>query len=202
MIITVSHSKGGVSKSTIIMHLLGLLQDQAVVIDTDLQQSAFKLNSFRKKPLNIFTATNESELFELLDTYENKTILIDTAGIDSTLNRLCIANSDICLVPVKDNSLEILEIVSYEKVLTEIKLQSPVKCFALLSNIHHSTKNFGRLEGFVSDSKTLGMFDTILRTRSDFPNTLDAGTTVTEANKNSKASKEIIQLWKELQKNG
>jgi len=200
MIYSIAHSKGGCGKSLLSLNLAPLIKD-LILIDLDTQNSITEINKARNKKHKIKTATTEKEFFNILDKYEDNNIVIDCGGIDSDINRLAIANSDILIIPVKDNSFEILAFKRFLKVINKIlEKNQELKIFVLLNNVHFSTKDFSRLEAIIEKQKNqnLQLLNTIIRTRADFANYLEIGTTVYEKDKKSKASKEIKSLYEEV----
>ena len=197
--ISISHSKGGSSKSTLCLNFAPLIKN-LVLIDLDNQQSSYEINQARNKKHKVVIPTNEKELFTILDKYEeNSNLLIDCGGYDSDLNRLAILNSDILIVPVKDNSFEILAFKKYIKVIEKLVKKNPeLKVLVVISNVHHSSNDFERLEKLISKYDFITLAKNIIRQRADFANLLDAGTTAVEKDKKSKAAKEITKLYKEI----
>jgi chromosome partitioning protein len=206
MIINIAHSKGGCGKSLLTLNLAPLFKD-LVLIDLDTQNSITEINQVRAKKHKIKSATNENEFFDLIDKYEDKNIIIDCGGIDSDINRLVVVNSDILIVPVKDNSFEILAFKRYLKVLDKLVQKNPdLKVIALINNVHHSSNDFDRLKDLISKYDFVKLADTIIRQRADYANLLEEGTTVVEKSKNqksdkaTKATKEIKELYKEIKR--
>ncbi len=196
--ISIAHQKGGVGKSLLSLQLCGAI-DGCVIFDLDNQNSCSFLSAARDKPFEVINIETEKELNNALDKYEGtKTIIIDCGGFDSTLNRTAIANSDIVLAPVKDNSFEMLALKRFVEIMHNIHVKSDVKAYALINNVNALAKDFERLESFVSKNNDIGLLKTVIRQRADFPSSLDAGTTVTEVSKFSKASIEIYRLIDEL----
>ena len=200
MIISIAHSKGGCGKSLLTLNLAPLIKD-LVLIDLDTQNSVTEINRARDKKHIVKSATTEKDFFDLLDKYEDKNIIIDCGGIDSNINRLAVANSDVLIVPVKDNSFEILAFKRYIKVIEKLIEKNPdLKVLALINNVHHSSNDFTRLEELVSKHSFIKLAKTIIRQRADYANFLEAGTTVVETSKekDGKAAKEIQALYKEI----
>jgi len=198
MIVSIAHSKGGCGKSLLTLNLAPLVKD-LVLIDLDTQNSITEINQARDKKHKIKSATTEKEFFNLLDKYEDKNIIIDCGGIDSDINRLAVVNSDILIVPVKDNSFEILAFKRYIKVINQLIEKNPsLKVLALINNVHPSSKDFDRLKDLVSKHSYITLAKTIIRQRADYANYLEAGTTVVEKSKDKKATKEIKSLYKEI----
>ncbi len=204
MIISIAHSKGGCGKSLLTLNLAPLFKD-LVLIDLDTQNSISQINQFRERKFKIFQAKKQEDLFNILDDNEDKNIIIDCGGIDSDINRLAVVNSDIIIVPVKDNSFEILAFQRYIKVIEKLIEKNPdLKVLALLNNVHAQSKDFERLKKLVNKYEFIQLAKSIIRTRADYANCLELGTTVFEKDKTKKASKEIQKLYKEIKdlKNG
>ncbi len=198
MIVSIAHSKGGCGKSLLTLNLAPLVKD-LVLIDLDTQNSITEINQARDKKHNVKSATTEKEFFNLLDKHEDKNIIIDCGGIDSDINRLAVVNSDVLIVPVKDNSFEILAFKRYIKVINQLIEKNPdLKVLALINNVHHSSNDFDRLKDLISKNSHIKLAKTIIRQRADYANYLEAGTTVVEKSKDKKAVKEIKSLYKEI----
>jgi len=198
MIISIAHSKGGCGKSLLTLNLAPLFKN-LVLIDLDTQNSISQINQFREKKFKISQAKKQEELFNILDENEDKNIIIDCGGIDSDINRLAVVNSDILIVPVKDNSFEILAFKRYIKVIEKLVAKNPdLKVLALLNNVHAQSKDFERLKKLVDEFDFITLAKSIIRTRADYANYLEAGTTVFEKDKTKKSSKEIEKLYEEI----
>ena len=198
MTISIAHSKGGCGKSLLTLNLAPLFRN-LVLIDLDTQNSISQINQFREKKFKISQAKKQENLFIILDENEDKNIIIDCGGIDSDINRLAVVNSDVVIVPVKDNSFEILAFKRYIKVIEKLIKKNPdLKVLALLNNVHVQSKDFERLKNLVNNYDFINLAKTIIRTRADYANFLEAGTTVFEKDKTKKASKEIKNLYKEI----
>ena len=198
MIVSVAHSKGGCGKSLLSLNLAPLVNN-LILIDLDTQNSISQINQFRDKKFQIYQAKKQDELFSVLDNNEDKDIIIDCGGIDSDINRLAVVNSDIVIVPVKDNSFEILAFKRYIKVIEKLIEKNPnLKVLAVLNNVHAQSKDFERLKNLVAKYDFIKLAKSIIRTRADFANYLEAGTTVYEKDKTKKASNEIKKLYEEI----
>lgn len=198
MIVSIAHSKGGCGKSLLTLNLAPLVKD-LVLIDLDTQNSITEINQARDKKHKVKSATTEKEFFNLLDKHEDKNIIIDCGGIDSDINRLAVVNSDVLIVPVKDNSFEILAFKRYIKVINKLIEKNPnLKVLALINNVHHSSNDFDRLKDLISKHSNIKLAKTIIRQRADYANYLEAGTTVVEKSKDKKATKEMKSLYKEI----
>jgi len=196
-IISISNAKGGTSKSTLCLNL-GPLIKNLVIIDLDNQQSCYQINQVREKKHKVLIPTNEKELFTILDKYEdNSNILIDCGSYDTDFKRVAIVNSDILIIPLKDNSFEMLAFKKYVKVIEKLY---KLKIVVVISNVHCLSTDFNRLKKFISKYNFITLAKTIIRHRIDFAVLLDAGTTAIEKDRKSKAAKEIKKLYKEIKK--
>lgn len=198
MIISIAHSKGGCGKSLLTPNLAPLFKN-LVLIDLDTQNSISQINQFRERKFKIFQANKQKKLFEILDENEEKNIIIDCGGIDSDINRLAVVNSDILIVPVKDNSFEILAFKRYIRVIEKLIKKNPdLKVLALLNNVHAQSKDFERLKNLIENYNFIELAKSIIRTRADYANYLEAGTTIVEKDKTKKASEDIEKLYNEI----
>ncbi len=200
-IISIAHSKGGVGKSTLAFHLLGALQEKAILFDLDAQNTCMSLNMYREQPLNVIKISSQLELEKAIKAHQDKIIILDIGGFDSDLNRIAIALSDNVITPLKDTIPEVSSLEIFKDILSKIQSVSNVRAFCLINNVHPLTSNFERIQTIVKDSENLTMLNTIIRHRADYNTTLEEGLTVVEKSKSSKPSKaslEIQALIKEI----
>jgi len=206
-IITIVHQKGGVGKSTIALNLAIELNKKydLKVIDLDYQKSMTIFNETRKekklKPLNIIHIENQKELINVLKN-NNELILIDSGGFDSDLNRIAIIGADLIITPVSNNLIEIYGLEAFKKILKELKeIEPEIKSYILLNNIYpKATKAIEELKKYIKDNtEYFNLLDTVLRRRADFAKSFELGKSVIEINKESKASKELKSLIKNIE---
>lgn len=213
MLICLAHQKGGTSKSTICTNLAIELQNKykkkkVEVVDLDVQQSVSLINHIRStnkdlRPLSIRTFSNAEKLKEyFLNDDDSKIIVCDTGGFDSSLNRLAVLMADIVLTPVSDSIVDLQGLKTYEKVLKQMSEASNtiIESHVILSPIASQRKNFNDLKAYIEKSEHFKVFDSILRRRTDFINSFSEGKSVVEYKKDSKASIEFQNLFKEIQK--
>jgi len=74
------------------------------------------------------------------------------------------------------------------------------KVYALLNKIDPKLKDFTDIVDFINDIKNFKLLDTVIRFRSDYKHSIGYGFSVKELDKKSKASDEITQLIKEIEK--
>ena len=207
MIIDISHQKGGVGKSTIAFNLaLSLASYYKVeVIDLDVQNTITHTNKIRKenklKKLKILYMSTEKEFRKYIkDDNDKKITIIDSGGLDSSLNRLAIFYSDMVITPVSDRFNEISGLMKYLEILQELRdiTHEDIKVNVLLNNINPNIKKFDGLKNFVKKNKEFKLMNTILRQRADYDKAAWQGKSVKEYNKKSKAAAEFKLLVKEI----
>jgi len=208
MTIAISHQKGGVGKSTIAWNLATALQKKYNVelVDLDIQKTLTYTNEIRAnqtnlKPLTIRNFTTPEDFKKYINgDHDDRLSIIDIGGFDSSMNRLAIITADLVITPVSDKSFELLGIKSFEKVLGELSklIDEDIVVRVLLNNINPKKSKLEELKTFIESSKHFHLLETILRSRADFDKSAGLGKNVIEYNKDSKASKEIKKLLKEL----
>jgi chromosome partitioning protein len=208
MILSVSHQKGGVGKSTIAYNLAVELSKvyEIEVVDLDVQQTLTACNvirsKFGQKKLKIFNFNENKEFIEYLNNDNDKKItIIDTGGFDSGLNRVAIYASDYILTPVSTEFLEIIGLEKYKKILKEVskKIGKTIKTHVVLNKIHHAQQNFEDISDFINNSsEQFTLLNSKIRRRSDFTVSLSHGFSVCEFDEASDSSNEIKNLINEI----
>jgi chromosome partitioning protein len=210
MIIVVSHQKGGVGKSTIAWNLATNLQKnyQVELVDLDIQKTLTYTNEIRKqnkklKPLTIKSFSTPEDLKEYIQGDNDERLsIIDVGGFDSSMNRLALVLADMIITPVSDKSFELLGIKTFEKIIEQLNdlVDHEVKVKVLLNNLNPKKSKLDSLKGFINKSPRFELLDTVLRSRADYDKSVGVGKNVIEFDKDSKASKEIKDLTKELKR--
>jgi chromosome partitioning protein len=207
MIIAVSHQKGGVGKSTLAFNLAVELSKSFDVemIDLDVQETVSAYNRIRKimgqKSLNIHSFMNDKEMVNFLNNQdENKLIIIDTGGFDSSMNRLSIAISDFIITPVSSEFTEILGLEKYKNILEEVSQQinEHIISHVVLNKISPQQKHFNEINDFINSSNHFHLLESKLRRRVDFSNSVAHGFSVIELDSQSESSKEFARLVDEI----
>ena len=208
MTIAISHQKGGVGKSTIAWNLATALQKKYNVdlVDLDIQKTLTYTNEIRSaqtdlKPLNIKTFTTPEDLKKYINGDSDERIsIIDIGGFDSAMNRLAIITADMVITPVSDKSFELLGLKNFEKVLKELSevVKEDIVVRVLLNNINPQKSKLDDLKNFINKSKNFNLLESILRSRTALDKSAGQGMNVIEYEKDSKASKEMQSLVKEV----
>lgn len=208
MIITVSHSKGGVGKSLLAWHLaIGI---KAPIVDLDFQKTLVYTNNLRsangKKPLKIIQPESPEEFIELIDSWpEDKDIIIDVGGFDSNLNRAAIFISDLIITPAVDRVTEMAGLYKFHEIIKELslKMKTDIKADILLNDVNPNSKDFSVIEELVENLKHFRLMKSIIAHRADFYKSMEEGIGVTElkdGKEKNKAKKELKKLIKEINK--
>ncbi len=203
MIISISHTKGGVGKSTIAWNLATELNRKYLVevVDLDFQKTLTYTNEFRDKPLIVkhFETLKELEKYIFLDN-DKRISIIDVGGFDSDMNRMAMIMSDLVITPVSDSGTELLGLMRFEKILDEISkvVGEEIKTTVLINDINPSKTKIEDLTDYIKNNKHFDLFDTVLRTRADYSKALDLGLSVREYKEDGKASKEFKEFVKEV----
>lgn len=207
MIITIAHQKGGVGKSTIAanlaVNLYKLYGKDLKVIDLDTQLSLSYFNSIRKQngleSLPIMKIQKESELEKILEDDKGIT-LIDAGGFDAKINRFSMLYADIIITPVSDSPFELGGLLKFQEILKELrKARADLKATVILNKVHpFASASLEEIFDFARENDEFDIFDTIIRDRGDFKKSIEAGMSVDEFSKESKASEEINKLIGEI----
>ena len=206
MIITISHQKGGVGKSTISWNLAVYLSTltKVTVIDLDVQKTVSYLHKIRdKNDFEVIDFREDKSFIEYVNSHQdtnNHIVIIDSGGFDSSMNRLAILGADKLITPVSSKFIEILGLQTYENILKEIEKTNEMKIETnvVLNNINPIVKDFEDISSFINQSKYFNLLDSVLRQRADIANCVSEGLGITEVKKNDKAVNEFIAFVKEL----
>jgi chromosome partitioning protein len=206
MILTVSHQKGGVGKSTISWNLAVYLSKtkKVTVIDLDVQKTLTYLHNIRNKnDFNVITFSDDKTFIDYINNHENikdEIIIIDSGGFDSSMNRLAIMGADKLVTPVSSKFIEILGLQTYENILFEIEKTNGtiIQTNVILNNINPIVKDFKDIKNFINQSKHFNIMKSVLRQRADISNSVANGLGITEITSNEKAVKEFKDFVKEL----
>ncbi len=203
-IITVAHQKGGVGKSTIASNLAVELSKimSVQVVDLDMQKSISYFNSIRStNQLTIKYASSFDELKHLVNNNKH-CLIIDVGGFDSDLNRAAILAADFILTPVSDSTIELVGLLSFKKIMEEVrKIRSDLTANVLLNRVHVKTNTaLHEINNFINENSEFSLMSSILRDRVEFKKSFELGKSVNEYSKSGKAATEINHLIQEIKK--
>ena len=207
MIITISHQKGGVGKSTLAYNIgIELSRKYKVeMIDLDVQLTISAYNNLRdimgQKPIPVKIFNNDKDFVDYVNEVpDDVVVIVDSGGFDSSLNRIAILASDFIITPVSTEFTEILGLEKYDTILKELSNLSDKKVITnvVLNKVNPNQRNFDELNEFIKASDNFVLMDTIIRRRVDFANSVAHGFTVRELDKKSDSAKELKMLIKEI----
>lgn len=217
MIITLSHQKGGVGKSTLAWNLIVEFSKKrkVSVIDLDMQKTITYSIQIRKNKLGQGSVQNivlldpksDLEMVEMMVSNQKSQdglLIIDSGGFDSSSNRIAITGSDILLTPVSAKFYELLGLKEYSKILDKInhevrsKHKQELVANVVLNKINPNTTDLGEMKNFVESNKNFALMKSIIRQRVDYENSPGVGASVAEYNCDGRAASEFKDFMKEL----
>lgn len=207
MILTLSHQKGGVGKSTVAWNLAVNFSKiiDTCIVDLDTQRSLTVTNALRRdqnlSPIRMLHFDTAEELAEYAraDTPDRLTI-IDSGGFDSAFNRVAIVASDLLITPISDKPFDLMGLQKYEEILQSLsQIQGEtLTTRVLFNNINPAMKRFGDLVDFVCSSDHFELLVSVLRQRVDFAHSVGEGKSIKEYRIFSKADQEMDELFDEV----
>ena len=207
MILTLSHQKGGVGKSTVAWNLAvyfsGIINTR--IVDLDTQRSLTVTNALRQEqglqpiPMIHFNTAEELAEYAAADSDDVLTI-IDSGGFDSAFNRVAIIASDLLITPVSDKPFDLMGLQKYEEILKSLSViqGETIKTHVLFNNINPAMKRFGELVEFICTSDHFDLMVSILRQRVDIAHSVGEGKSIKEYRIFSKADQEMDELILEI----
>lgn len=206
LIINLTHQKGGVGKSTLTTNIAVNLG--ADILDLDSLQACVRWNYTRRSkgniPLACIRAETDQEALKIINKYKRigKTLVIDSGGYDSEMNRLAILASEILITPVSPSQIELFGLQDFIKILKESSQQVkyPIMTNVIINNADvRSRTEINKLKSFIkTNSKYLDCFMSVIHSRAYFRKAYELGLSVEELDPTSKASDEIRMFCKEI----
>lgn len=207
MIVTLSHQKGGVGKSTVAWNLAVLFSPilETRIIDLDTQRSLSVTNALRQEhglnPIAMRHFNSAGELAEYAQSDSGDVLnIIDSGGFDSAYNRVAMIASDMLITPVSDKPFDLMGLQKYEEILkslSEIQGET-IKTHILFNNINPAMKRFGDLIDFICLSDHFELLTSVLRQRVDIAHSVGEGKCIKEYRIFSKADQEMDELFDEV----
>ncbi|MDD2265497.1 ParA family protein [Sulfuricurvum sp.] len=207
MILTLSHQKGGVGKSTVAWNLAVSFSKiiDVRIVDLDTQRSLTVTNALRQEqglnPIAMLHFNTAEELAEYAQNDSDDILtIIDSGGFDSAYNRVAIIASDLLITPVSDKPFDLMGLQKYEEILKSLSdIQGAiVKTHILFNNINPAMKRFGDLIEFICMSEHFELLTSVLRQRVDIAHSVGEGKSIKEYRIFGKADQEMDELFNEV----
>jgi len=207
MIISICHQKGGVGKTTLAINLtVELLRQKkdVVLVDLDAQKIASAFAKTRKSltglHLPIFIPKDQEELKSFINNNQNRQLIIDCGGYDSTLTRLSMIGSDMVITPLLPTFPERVGLASFYAISKELSKVKKICYNIVFTRVNPCGKSLivDAKDYITSSYPEFNIFNTVIRHRTDYINSLEKGQSVTEFNSKGQASVEIKDLIKEI----
>jgi chromosome partitioning protein len=203
LIITVTHQKGGVGKTTISLNLMKYFERNGVrcaVVDTDAQGTITQLyDTFKDndnwKGFNLITPKDYSDIQELKEL-DYDVIIIDTPPYLSTQLPSVFAISDCVLFPCKPSPADLLAIRSSIKLLDESKKSDNIKVGVVLSMAKSGTDFNDQIVEKLKEFE-VNVFNTYIYDRIAYSRSLLEGSSVYISG-DKKAINEVDNLGQEI----
>lgn len=200
-IITIASAKGGVSKSLLAVNLYDYLKNegkQVLLLDTDLQRSAFEfLNDIGEEDI---TATVEiSEVKDILKQAEKEKydyVVVDTAPTITNLNASLISLSNKVLIAVKPARFDVksvyntVDLVKNSNAKCCILLTQTINTSSIIKNNIEELREIFKEEGIVVLNNTLSH-------SAAYINSINDGKTIFQT-KQTKQKFELTKIFSSL----
>jgi len=207
LIVTLSHQKGGVGKSTIAWNLAANLASvlPVSIVDLDTQRSLTVTNAIRAEhgmaPFEMLHFSNAGELAAHIEADgDDRLSIIDSGGFDSAFNRLAIVASDLLITPVSDKPFDLMGLQKYEEILKTLsQIQgATLKTHVVFNNLNPALRRFGDIVEFVCMSEHFELMTSVLRQRVDLANSVGVGKSIKEYRRFGRADQEFDGLTQEV----
>lgn len=207
-VISLAHSKGGVSKSTMAWNLaiaLRMLGFRVALTDLDIQQLTISKTAMARtasgyEPFEVLTASSIDELSAITQSDDYDIVLIDVGGYDYDLGRVAISLSDRIVVPISEESTEILGFTSFLGSLKTISEHTPLPPIMIaITRAHARAKAFNGVKSAAALWPSATIAETITRRRAVYSASMGHGFGVTElAVRHPEAADETYRLAREV----
>jgi chromosome partitioning protein len=209
MILSIINNKGGVGKSTLCVNLAVSYANQnhkVILLDCDKQKTSTNWCIKRKQnnlipPIPYSTITSDIRETVKPLSKEYQTILIDTMGHDDTGMRAAMIVSDIVLIPVKCNQVDLEQLPSLQKLIDKAKELNKKLQAKVVINAAPTFKGEDVIsaQSFIKSYTNFTMLETIIFNRRIWADCMILGQGIEETKPNNiKANLELNQLIGEL----
>lgn len=207
-VISLANSKGGVSKSTLAWNLsiaLRMTGLRVALVDIDIQQltiskAAMVRTASGYDPFEVITASSIDELTAITQSDDYDVAIIDIGGYDYDLGRVAISLSDRIVVPISEESTEILGFTSFLGSLKTISEHTPLPPVMIaITRAHARASAFHGIKSAAALWPSATIAETITRRRAVYSASMGHGFGVTElAAKFPEAADETYRLAYEI----
>ena len=200
--------KGGSGKTTLALCLAAYWHKMGrkfVFIDTDPAATAWRLSKIgdRFRGLPFATAENISFEEKILAFYKTglERVLIDTPGFESCVLAKAIDLADCILIPIRPSPIDFqVAIDSFNLIQRSVQSDNSNKIIRFVLTQSNNTSLIARqIRSDMEDAGFL-MFSQLISSRVIYAESILSGTTPSFSQPNSKASFEIANLAKEIDK--
>lgn len=212
MIIAIVGEKGGTGKTTTATNLVQMraAQDHDVLLlDTDSQGSASGWSAIRDlddsvESISCLEKTGNSlakEVKNLEKRYED--IIIDAGGRDSVEMRGALAVANKAFIPIQATQFDIMTIVKMNELVETAQAFNPdLEAYLFINrastNVRVSDHQKARKLIANAELSALKLADATISDRQAFKQAAEQGKSVYELDNKSKASEEMMKLYKEV----
>lgn len=206
--ITIAHSKGGVSKSTLAWNLAIALQMSGLRValaDIDGQQLTISKTAQARiasgyAPIHVLTASSIEELTAITQSTEYDITIIDAGGYDYDLGRVAISIADRVVVPISEDPTELLGFASFLGALRDVSEYAPIPPVMIaITRAHARSKSFVGIRSVASLWPSATIASTVMRRRAVYSASMGHGFGVTElSERHPDAADEMYRLAREV----
>lgn len=171
MIYCIANSKGGTGKTAFSVNLLQHL-DIDFVIDVDVTHLGLSsVLSLGKSSVEIRHAKTKEDILKWAEEAENKNVLIDCGGFDSTLTQYAISQADVIVTPSNDDPTEQFGLANFnEAMIAASKLVGvELKSIVVLNKVHPSRRDFTVMESFIRQQSNLVLSNIVIPFSASIP---------------------------------
>lgn len=194
-VICIANSKGGTGKTTITLNLIHHLTPD-FIIDLDIHKGLSDINRLGGD-LVIHRTQDKDELLEWLGS-DDKLIVVDTGGFDSTLNRIALSQADFILTPTSDDPSDQLRLLDFDKTMAAVSnmVNESLTAHVVLNRVHHSRRSFDDFDLLMSKLKHMTRIKHVIPQSAALPKAAFKGQPV----KSGTIAADFSKLAKEIKK--
>ncbi|RLL19037.1 ParA family protein [Acinetobacter chengduensis] len=186
-VITLAQIKGGCGKTTISAHIIGaLLKAGKTVAAIDADSPQFSLSDwfdtgYEKQNLQLATAVRAEDLMAVIEHFDGKVdfIVTDLAPRLADMTRVGVAVSDLVIIPVNTDLIEIRALRLTLELMDEAKEKIPdLNYFVMTNKFQSHNDNHQVMRQGIADQYGCPMLESSLGMRKAYPDAVGAGVTI------------------------